>query len=246
LSLCGIYSHKAILHINEKENKKMANIPAQLYRGDSDYLDTISNVDGQILFDTDKKEIFMDDGTTRESYGGGAGDKVYATKAEAIADLANISDTDTVFVKEGTSTDMQTITYATWLTYSDAQKEAFNGYITNFPNEAMNASAVTYDNTDSGLTADNVQEAIDEINSVVLDIGKSITISGTTGADGILWTDKDLTYCVNAFTTDYGLNSVTKLVKASSINYPSGIYCELTNGTPITNASVTIKCVLIR
>jgi hypothetical protein len=74
-----------------------------LYRGDSDYLDTISNVDGQILFDTDKKEIFMDDGTTRESYGGGAGDKVYATKAEAIADLANISDTDTVFVKEGTS-----------------------------------------------------------------------------------------------------------------------------------------------
>lgn len=50
----------------------MANIPAQLYRGDSDYLGTISNVDGQILFDTDKKEIFVDDGTTRESYGGGS------------------------------------------------------------------------------------------------------------------------------------------------------------------------------
>jgi hypothetical protein len=103
LSLCGIYSHKATLHINEKENKKMANIPAQLYRGDSDYLGTISNVDGQILFDTDKKEIFMDDGTTRESYGGGAGDKKYDTLAQAQADIANISDTDTVFVKEGTS-----------------------------------------------------------------------------------------------------------------------------------------------
>jgi hypothetical protein len=81
----------------------MANIPAQLYRGDSDYLGTISNVDGQILFDTDKKEIFMDDGTTRESYGGGAGDKKYDTLAQAQADIANISDTDTVFVKEGTS-----------------------------------------------------------------------------------------------------------------------------------------------
>jgi hypothetical protein len=81
----------------------MANIPAQLYRGDSDYLDTISNVDGQILFDSDKKEIFVDDGTTRESYGGGAGDKTYATLAQAQADIANISEKDTVFVKEGTS-----------------------------------------------------------------------------------------------------------------------------------------------
>lgn len=81
----------------------MANIPAQLYRGDSDYLGTISNVDGQILFDSDKKEIFVDDGTTRESYGGGAGDKTYATLAQAQADIANISEKDTVFVKEGTS-----------------------------------------------------------------------------------------------------------------------------------------------
>lgn len=81
----------------------MANIPAQLYRGDSDYLGTISNVDGQILFDSDKKEIFVDDGTTRESYGGGAGDKTYATFAQAEADIANISEKDTVFVKEGTS-----------------------------------------------------------------------------------------------------------------------------------------------
>ena len=81
----------------------MANIPAQLYRGDSDYLGTISNVDGQILFDSDKKEIFVDDGTTRESYGGGAGDKTYATLAQAEADIANISEKDTVFVKEGTS-----------------------------------------------------------------------------------------------------------------------------------------------
>jgi hypothetical protein len=91
-----------------------------------------------------------------------------------------------------------------------------------------------------------VQNIAAEVDTLKTQIGKSITITGTTNEEGILWASEDLTYCVNAFITDYGLSSVTKIVKAPSLNYPSGILCELPNGTPLTNASLTIKCILIR
>lgn len=50
----------------------MANSPIKTYKGTSSYLSTIANTNGNLLFDTDKKEIFLDDGTNRESYGGGS------------------------------------------------------------------------------------------------------------------------------------------------------------------------------
>ncbi|MBE6069984.1 MAG: hypothetical protein E7211_20175, partial [Clostridium lundense] len=78
----------------------MAQVQMQVYRGTSDYLDTISNVDGQFLYDEDTHQILLDNGTTREQYGGG-NEKVYDTYAEAVADLANIAEGQTVFVKEG-------------------------------------------------------------------------------------------------------------------------------------------------
>lgn len=45
------------------------------------------------------------------------------------------------------------------------------------------ASAVTYDNTTSGLTADDVQEAIDEVNGKFADISQFPTLSSES-ADG--------------------------------------------------------------
>lgn len=83
----------------------MAQVQMQVYRGTSDYLDTISNVDGQFLYDEDTHQILLDNGTTREQYGGG-NEKVYDTYAEAIADLANIAEGQTVFVKEGSNDDL--------------------------------------------------------------------------------------------------------------------------------------------
>ena len=80
----------------------MANIPVQLYKGDSTYINTIPNANGQILLDEDTHSILVDDGTNREQYGGG-NEKVYDTYAQATADLANISDGQTVFVKEGSN-----------------------------------------------------------------------------------------------------------------------------------------------
>ena len=127
----------------------MAQVQMQVYRGTSDYLDTISNVDGQFLYDEDTHQILVDNGTTREQYGGG-NEKVYDTYAEAVADLANIADGQTVFVKEGTSSDKPTITYAEWQQLSDIEKEAFSGYVSNFPEEQLNASAITYGNTNVG------------------------------------------------------------------------------------------------
>lgn len=83
----------------------MAQVQMQVYRGTSDYLDTISNVDGQFLYDEDTHQILLDNGTTREQYGGG-NEKVYDTYAEAVADLANIAEGQTVFVKEGSNDDL--------------------------------------------------------------------------------------------------------------------------------------------
>ena len=141
----------------------MAQVQMQVYRGTSDYLDTISNVDGQFLYDEDTHQILVDNGTTREQYGGG-NEKVYDTYAEAVADLANIADGQTVFVKEGTSSDKPTITYAEWQQLSDIEKEAFSGYVSNFPEEQLNASAITYGNTNVGAELTSINTHLSTLN----------------------------------------------------------------------------------
>jgi hypothetical protein len=140
----------------------MAQVQMQVYRGTSDYLDTISNVDGQFLYDEDTHQILLDNGTTREQYGGG-NEKVYNTYAEAVADLANIAEGQTVFVKEGTSSDKPTITYAEWQQLSDIEKEAFSGYVSNFPEEQLNASAITYGNTNVGAELTSINTHLNDI-----------------------------------------------------------------------------------
>jgi hypothetical protein len=48
----------------------MANKQVPFFRGTTTYLNTISNVDGQVLFNTTTKKIYMDDGTNRVEYSG--------------------------------------------------------------------------------------------------------------------------------------------------------------------------------
>ena len=58
--------------------------------------------------------------------------------------------------------------------------------IENTPIATVDADDVTYDNTSSGLTADDVQAAIDELNSSISDVNSKILEFGTTVVDSSL------------------------------------------------------------
>lgn len=57
------------------------------------------------------------------------------------------------------------ITYEDWQLLSPEQQAAKDYYISDYPSSPLIAGIIGYDNTDSGMAADDVQEAIDEINS---------------------------------------------------------------------------------
>lgn len=57
----------------------------------------------------------------------------------------------------------KTISYAQWLEMTPAEREAEDYYIPDYPGASVTAGGVSYDNTTSGLTANNVQAAIDEL-----------------------------------------------------------------------------------
>ena len=62
-------------------------------------------------------------------------------------------------------TEIQTVTLAQWEALSPAQKASGDYVISDATLSPLSAGLIPYDNTTSGLTADDVQEAIDEIAS---------------------------------------------------------------------------------
>lgn len=59
----------------------------------------------------------------------------------------------------------ETITYAQWQALTPAQQAAKDYYISDYPSSAITAGNVSYDNTSSGMAANKVQGAIDELKS---------------------------------------------------------------------------------
>lgn len=57
------------------------------------------------------------------------------------------------------------ISYADWQLLTPQQQAAKPYYIYDYPSSAITAGNVAYDNTSSGMTADDVQEAVDELKS---------------------------------------------------------------------------------
>ena len=57
------------------------------------------------------------------------------------------------------------ITYAQWQALTPAQKAAKDYYISDYPSSAITAGNVSYNNSSSGMSADDVQEAVDELKS---------------------------------------------------------------------------------
>lgn len=84
-------------------------------------------------------------------------------------------DAETIFTKfanaiKGKQDKYVTITYAQWLTLTPEQQAAKDYYISDYPASAITAGNVSYDNTTSGMTANKVQGAIDELKSGLTNI----------------------------------------------------------------------------
>lgn len=64
----------------------------------------------------------------------------------------------------------ETITYAQWQAMTPAQQAEKDYYIPDYPASAITAGNVSYDNTTSGIAANKVQGAIDELHGDLIDI----------------------------------------------------------------------------
>ena len=68
-------------------------------------------------------------------------------------------------IVDASATHIQEVTLAQWNALSPEQQASGDYVITDATLSPLSASLIPYDNTTSGLTADDVQEAIDEIAS---------------------------------------------------------------------------------
>lgn len=143
------------------------------------------------------------------------------------------------------------ITYAEFIQMSDAEQLAFTGYVTDYPgiDDEPVADDVIYDNTDSGLTANNVQDAIDEVNDnidVKLNgrIDTKITqlkLTKTTGADGYINLTNETTghiiLGVNLVADSWYI--VTPYCGGGSLHPSNGIIIKTLAGAALANTSIT-------
>ena len=247
-------SKKIVGAINEIRNSGGASTLAGL--ADTD----ISSVtDGQVL---------KYNGTTQkwENGSGGGG-------ASSLADL-----TDTAIsspsnkqglIYNGTSNKWEnqdieglpdnTITYAQFIQMSDAEQLAFTGNVTDYPgiDDMPNADDIIYDNTDSGLTANNVQDAIDEVESRVTELEKehihefNITSVAITSLWGSMYVSSEQSISLSSL----GLSEAPKVISLIYIGQIGGIaipvYSSVTKDylkiilTRGTSATVTGKIVAV-
>lgn len=99
----------------------------------------------------------------------------------------------------------ETITYAQWQAMTPEQQAAKDYYISDYPSSVLTAGNITYDNTSSGMAANKVQGAIDELKSGLTIHTTSIQ---TTNAVGIAYRIGNM-ICINInngalFSADFG------------------------------------------
>lgn len=76
------------------------------------------------------------------------------------------------------------ITYAQWQQLTPAQQAAKDYYISDYPSSVITAGNVSYNNSSSGMSADDVQEAVDELKSGLTDVQRNMT-NVLTGSDAM-------------------------------------------------------------
>ncbi len=94
------------------------------------------------------------------------------------------------------------------------------------------AESITYDNTDSGMTATNVQGAVDELNNGLIVVGAMIPAVFSLAATG--WKTTEITS-----PTMVGYTLIGYLVSSSTYRIVGGSYQIASNGRTAVFANVT-------
>lgn len=98
---------------------------------------------------------------------------------------------------------------------------------------APEASDVSYDNTDSGLTADDVQGAIDEINTV---LGSHVTLLGNTAVTAGTWDTATLSEDINNYrylAFNLGISDNAPDQSAFNLIIPTSAFKLSTTSSPV-------------
>lgn len=109
--------------------------------------------------------------------------------------------------------------------------QAFAEIADNITDAGSTAEGVAYDNTDSGLTAENVQAAIDEVVDEMPKIKKA-TFSGTTSGTGSLKVSDEVLNIVNIYCDSY-------IVATRYVSDATYIHVSDTSGTTQVNINVS-------
>ena len=88
------------------------------------------------------------------------------------------------------------ISYSAWQLLTPQQQAAKPYYIYDYPSSAITAGNVAYDNTSSGMSADDVQEAVDELKNGLINLSTISTSASTLNDDYVQYNYKNALYKV--------------------------------------------------
>lgn len=147
------------------------------------FFDTLAEAEAALANIEEGASIFVKEASTSD-LGGRVEDIETLTGDTDISSIGDGTITGAIDALSEGASELPTITYATWQSYSDEQKQAFVGYISGVPDETLNASSIVYDGTTSGSSNTNVQDELDTINSNLSAVSnrknlKSIDITDT-------------------------------------------------------------------
>lgn len=122
--------------------------------------------------------------------------------------------TDDVALKQDA---YETITYAQWQALTPEQQAAKDYYISDYPSSVLTAGNIAYDNTTSGMAANEVQGAIDELKS---ELNVSQTGQSLSDLASYLSTLTTNQKCRSVLRVDYGTsNKVMPIIMYNPAEY---------------------------
>lgn len=119
--------------------------------------------------------------------------------------------------------------------------DAINEVLAELPSGgSVSADDVTYDNTDSGLTATNVQDAIDEVKSNADTLSSTVSNLASDVADIPVVHEELKTATITAGQTSATLTFTTEAIGASTVIVPNASVFGIIAGVTYTASTVTI------
>lgn len=156
-------------------------------------LSTVPVEDGQIIELSDQAGWYYDSGSTRYQLGSGSGHIIENPAGTDMTQRANMQFVDSHLTDDSTNdrTKIETIKSVTSAQFAQATEDGLYN-ITDGSASAILAEDVGYDNTSSGLTATDVQDAIDELATEKADSSTTLAGYGITDAYTKAETDAEI------------------------------------------------------